>query len=228
MTGYMFTRIAFVITFVSLYALDPIACASSEKTHTTTKPSNIDAAEKIVNAQEASKPPQKNPIKGHLKALGLSGSRELVPELSENPSNFFESYFLKSKPVILKGAAKKSPNFAKWTDTYLGSLDDKSDVPVQIQTGKKESENVERDMMIISNFLREYNTTDLYLVDDVPTSLETDVMIPCVLQVGFGLLEGRSGIILYCVDCSFSPIIFVYITFLPIFQFSLIYCHLFG
>ena len=60
--------------------------------------------------------------KGHREKLGSHQVPEgNVEELwvMPNASVFYDSYVLKSKPVIFKGAGKESNAFKLWTDSYL-------------------------------------------------------------------------------------------------------------
>lgn len=69
--------------------------------------------------------------KGHLQPLGSHRDPDntLIDELNEIPTAkaFWEKYVKPSKAVVLRGAAKHSPAFSKWTDEYLkekfGQLD---------------------------------------------------------------------------------------------------------
>jgi hypothetical protein len=61
--------------------------------------------------------------KGHLQPLGSHREPDntLFDDLQEIPSvkEFWEKYVKPSRAVVLRGAAKHSAAFAKWTDEYL-------------------------------------------------------------------------------------------------------------
>ena len=61
--------------------------------------------------------------KGHLEPFGQQ-AKEPVLGIDEvkgflTPKIFFEKYVLKNRPLLMRGAAKASPAWSKWTDEYL-------------------------------------------------------------------------------------------------------------
>lgn len=79
--------------------------------------------------------------KGHLQPLGSHRDPEndLIDELHEIPSakDFWEKYVKTSKAVVLRGAAKHSPAFSKWTDEYL--KENFGDFEVRLEKKKEKS-----------------------------------------------------------------------------------------
>jgi len=55
------------------------------------------------------------PLGSHRAAEGAIKSIQHVP----SPQSFYNEYVMAGQPVIFKGAAKLSPGFNLWTDSYL-------------------------------------------------------------------------------------------------------------
>ena len=55
------------------------------------------------------------PLGSHRPAEGKIKSLDYVP----TPEAFFKEYVITNQPVIFKGAAKLSPGFELWTDSYI-------------------------------------------------------------------------------------------------------------
>ena len=125
--------------------------------------------------------------KGHQERLGSHQPPEgNIEELLAMPtaSVFYDNYVAKSKPVILKGAAKESDAFKLWTDNYLG--ENFGDVEVNVDYGKKENRERPADVMTLREFLQMYNKTNRYLVDSLPDALQSEFQLPqCILCGGF-------------------------------------------
>ncbi|WAR06948.1 hypothetical protein MAR_016906 [Mya arenaria] len=123
-------------------------------------------------------------LPGHLKPFG-SGRPGLPVEefdMFPDPTYFFENYVKKLKPLKMKGAAKFSGAFKKWTDDYFLSLKEPSDSTISVETVKKENRKQGVDSMSFQDFVRLYNNTEHYMVDAVPAFIRDDIMIPCPLQ----------------------------------------------
>ncbi|XP_045197467.1 tRNA wybutosine-synthesizing protein 5-like isoform X3 [Mercenaria mercenaria] len=121
---------------------------------------------------------------GHLKPFGDGGPSHAVEEIDYFPTakEFFENYVKTAKPVKMKGVAKMSPAFEKWTDDYFLAQDEPSDHVVSVETKKKESRQQKVESMPFKTFVKMYNNTEHYMVDAVPKFLRKDIMIPCPLQ----------------------------------------------
>jgi len=88
------------------------------------------------------------------------------------------------QPVIFKGAAKLSPGFNLWTDSYL--RENYGDVIVRVDYGKKENRARSADNMELREFLTVYNDSDRYLVDTLPEAMWHEFSLPtCLLCGGF-------------------------------------------
>jgi lysine-specific demethylase 8 len=113
---------------------------------------------------------------GHLKPFGEGRPSHPVEQIDYFPTakEFFENYVQASKPVIMKGVAKMSPAFDKWTDDYFLAQDEPSGNTVSVETRKKESRQQRMDSMSFKDFVKIYNNTEHYMVDAVPKFLRYD------------------------------------------------------
>ncbi|XP_070188072.1 jmjC domain-containing protein E-like [Littorina saxatilis] len=125
-----------------------------------------------------------NTIKGHLRPFGESGSRAEIEVRSDfpEPYDFIVNYVQKSKPVKLSGVVSDARATRMWTDDYLLSLDLPDDSLVSLETQKKENRSLGKEDLHFHEFLKIYNQTEHYMVDDVPSYLRPDVWVPCSLQ----------------------------------------------
>lgn len=125
-------------------------------------------------------------LKGHLQPFGESGSRVdvNVADKFPEPKDFFRDYVQQSRPLKLPGVAKSTRAFRMWNDDYLLSLDlpEGDAANVHLETRKKENRTQDTLFMNFHEFLKVYNDTEYYMVDDVPAYLRGDVMVPCSLQ----------------------------------------------
>ncbi|XP_076466730.1 tRNA wybutosine-synthesizing protein 5-like [Babylonia areolata] len=123
-------------------------------------------------------------MKGHLQPFGMSGPSLQIEEKTEfpAPADFFANYVQRYKPLKLSGVARNSRAVRLWTDDYLLSLDVPADSVVQLETMKKEDRQQGTEEMHFHQFLKIYNATEHYIVDDVPAYLRPDVMVPCSIQ----------------------------------------------
>ncbi|EDV25229.1 uncharacterized protein TRIADDRAFT_56962 [Trichoplax adhaerens] len=121
---------------------------------------------------------------GHLKPLGLAGSISDIEYYGGFPSlqTFFKEYYYKSKPLVMKGAAKLSPAYNLWSDDYFQSIPDISDSKVAIEQPKDKSLALNVTSGTFKEFLSRYKTTREYLVDKVPSFLRKDVYMPACIS----------------------------------------------
>ena len=112
-------------------------------------------------------------LKGHLQPFGQSGTLKEIEVRGEfpEPHDFLVNYVQKLKPLKLTGVARDSRAVREWTDDYLLALDVPRDSIVQLETKKKENRSQETTEMHFHEFLRIYNQTEHYMVDDVPPYL---------------------------------------------------------
>ena len=71
----------------------------------------------------------------------------------------------------MKGAAKISPAFEKWTDEYFLSLEVSDMEKVTVETQKKESRQQDVISLTFIDFVRTYNNSENYMVNAVPGPL---------------------------------------------------------
>lgn len=122
---------------------------------------------------------------GHMKPFGCCRPRKPVHSVNSwpTPSVFIENYLEKSRPLIIKNGAKISPAFEKWTDEYfLKELELPVDSTMNIETGKKEHRGNPVSDMNFREWVKIYNNSDNYLVDDIPKYLGKDVLYPPSIQ----------------------------------------------
>lgn len=124
---------------------------------------------------------------GHLQPLGSHRPPEGAIKSIEHvptPQEFYIEYVLKGQPVIFKEAAKLSPGFQLWSDSYLGEK--YGDVIVRVDYGKKENRARPADNIALREFLSIYNDSDRYLVDTLPEEMWPEFSLPsCLLCGGF-------------------------------------------
>ena len=118
----------------------------------------------------------KAPPPGHLQKLGshrpAEGDVQILTDMP-HPLEFFERFVQPHIPVVLKGAAKTMPAYRLWTDAYLKEKSGKE--RVAIEPGKKENRTrvqIEGTSAPFGEFLDIYNTSDIYMVDDVPAPIK--------------------------------------------------------
>ncbi|PAA74413.1 hypothetical protein BOX15_Mlig029500g1 [Macrostomum lignano] len=122
---------------------------------------------------------------GHLEEFGKQGPNLGIDQVDGfiPPQEFINEYVRKNKPLLFKGAAKLSPAFNKWTDEYLSSM-----VPprpagdIFIEHSKKENRSQGYNFVHFKKFLEIYNTSNIYMVSDVPEYLLSDLLLPFPLQ----------------------------------------------
>lgn len=121
---------------------------------------------------------------GHLQRFGSGRPNHPVDEIDgfPNPELFFRKYVHASRPLKMKGAAIDTAAFKLWTDNYFMSLDIDTNSTVFVESAKKENRSGPSQHIHFKKFLETYNSSDNYMVQDVPVYLRKDVMIPCNIQ----------------------------------------------
>ena len=71
----------------------------------------------------------------------------------------------------MAGAAKLSPAFKNWEDSYFLAHQEASEAFVNVETRKKENRTQETLDITFQDFVKSYNDTDNYMVDPVPDFL---------------------------------------------------------
>jgi len=106
---------------------------------------------------------------GHNLPLGSNINKPLkVAELDEfpNPVEFFDSYVSPSRPVVFRDAAKRLPNFEKFSnDSFLSEK--YGDWVVDVETSKKENIMKLSKTMKLKKFINLYKNKNIYVLTDV-------------------------------------------------------------
>lgn len=107
---------------------------------------------------------------GHGKPFGFGRPFQLIEELDTfpDPKTFYENYIVAYKPVKIRNGAKVSKAFTKWTDDYFLTLNEPKDHTVSVETMKKEDRRQNVENMPFVEFVKQYNTTGIYMVNPVP------------------------------------------------------------
>nr|CAB3262760.1 uncharacterized protein LOC100182837 [Phallusia mammillata] len=118
-------------------------------------------------------------LPGHMKPFGSEGPFFHVPIVEGFPTtyDFFNNYVIPSIPVVMKGAAKISPAFKKWTDEYFIKHKDASE-KVYAEARKKEDRTIPGSFLSFRTFVKQYIKHDIYMVNGVPMFLRRDVLLP--------------------------------------------------
>lgn len=106
---------------------------------------------------------------GHLEPLG-SRNEKLFLETVHNfpsPQEFFSKYISTITPLLIKGGAKLSPAFSKWTDEYFKSLPESKEHKVFAEQGKKENRTNPGEDVAFYDFVDTYRKKDIYMVHGV-------------------------------------------------------------
>nr|QDG00793.1 lysine-specific demethylase JMJD5-1 [Brachionus koreanus] len=121
---------------------------------------------------------------GHLKPFGSSGPYLQIETVNDLPTKIFFSNYVKPKrAVLMKNFVNQFPAFVKWNDQYLNDNSYTSpDYKVLLETSKKETRNQETISLPLHDFLLIYNTSQLYMVNEVPPYIKKDVVLPQPLQ----------------------------------------------
>lgn len=117
---------------------------------------------------------------GHLQPIGSHGQIVAVESLNHfpSPSVFFWEYVNASKPLLIRGGAKISPAFTRWTDEYFLSLPEGKDYDVVVEQAKKENRSLSPEEIPFAEFMKRYSEDDIYLVHSLPDFISQDVYLP--------------------------------------------------
>jgi hypothetical protein len=113
-------------------------------------------------------------LQGHLRPFGEQGPVKQIEERTSfmGAKEFFDDYVAPLKPVKFAGLLKDAPCVRDWTDQYLLLLDVPEDSIIHLETLKKEDRNQETEDMHFHKFLKIYNDTEYYMVDETPPYLQ--------------------------------------------------------
>jgi hypothetical protein len=121
---------------------------------------------------------------GHGKKFGSSGPFLNIDDVTSiSTKDFFQNYVTKKKPLLIRSGFSQTNACSYWTDEYLANLaKDHNDVKLVVETEKKESRDQEIINLSLTEFIKEYKSKEIYLVNDVPFYLRQDVYLPQPLQ----------------------------------------------
>lgn len=121
---------------------------------------------------------------GHMKPFGSNGPFLDIEKVSDlSTKNFFTNYVKPKKAVLMQNFVTKFPAFEKWSDQYLATMSNSyPDYQILLETQKKESRDQKTISLSLHDFLLLYNTSQLYMVSEVPFYLKKDVVLPQPLQ----------------------------------------------
>ncbi|KAK3735817.1 hypothetical protein QZH41_019916 [Actinostola sp. cb2023] len=117
---------------------------------------------------------------GHLEPLGAR-SHKTSPETVDqfpSPRDFFTKYVSPLQPLFVKGGAKISPGFQRWTDQYFMSLADSKNHTIFAEQGKKENRTNPGKDISFHDFVKTYKEEDIYMVNGVLPFLQKDILLP--------------------------------------------------
>lgn len=116
-----------------------------------------------------------SPFPGHLEPLGAKHNKSSVKTLMAfpEPREFFQNFASAGSPLLIKGGARLSPAFTKWTDKYFVSIPESESFSIDVEKGKKEN-RTKGDMRRISlkQFVENYREQDVYMVSGVPKFIQ--------------------------------------------------------
>lgn len=116
---------------------------------------------------------------GHLEKLGSSTDHSAnIKTIDYFPDRetFFKDYIFKSEPVKFHGVVKQSYASKAWSDEYFLSLTVPHDNLVLVNGVKKEDRK-SYNYMHFHSFVKQYNETDIYMMDNLPDFLRYLVLL---------------------------------------------------
>ena len=123
---------------------------------------------------------------GHGRPFGSSGPFLQMDQIDDSELNtklFFDKYVKEKRPILIKNMVKDFPAFHLWTDEYLRGVSSSFDnYKIVVETEKKESRDQQIISMPLREFLLNYKTKGIYMVNEVPFYLRKDVVLPQALQ----------------------------------------------
>ena len=111
---------------------------------------------------------------GHLQPLGSQNVKYSLEVINDflTPVEFFKVYAAPVKPVLIRGGAKVSPAFTRWTDEYFLSLPESNDFNITAEQRKKEIRTFPAIDISFKEFVTTYEQDDIYMVNGVPPFLQ--------------------------------------------------------
>ena len=117
-----------------------------------------------------------------LEAVGTVLAVEETSSLSTKA--FFDNYVDARKAVLLRGAVANTPAFELWkNDDYLiDTAMPYEEYKVLVEVKNVDTQQQELVKYSLYDFMLNYNSVTMFLVDEVPAYLRKDVTLPQVLQ----------------------------------------------
>lgn len=111
---------------------------------------------------------------GHLQPLGSQNVKHSLEVINDflTPVEFFKTYAAPVKPVLIRGGAKVSPAFTRWTDEYFLSVPESNDFNITAEQRKKEIRTFPAIDISFKEFVTTYEQEDIYMVNGVPPFLQ--------------------------------------------------------
>lgn len=111
---------------------------------------------------------------GHLQPLGSQNVKHSLEVINDflTPVEFFKIYAAPVKPVLIRGGAKVSPAFSRWTDEYFLSQPESNDFNITAEQRKKEIRTFPAIDISFKEFVTTYEQEDIYMVNGVPPFLQ--------------------------------------------------------
>eukprot|EP00112_Aurelia_sp_Birch-Aquarium-sp1_P011282 Seg2372.2 transcript_id=Seg2372.2/GoldUCD/mRNA.D3Y31 product="JmjC domain-containing protein 5" protein_id=Seg2372.2/GoldUCD/D3Y31 len=129
-------------------------------------------------------------LRGHHGKLGQQCEPSVkTAELEEvpQPELFYEEFIKKNRPVVFRGAAKRSRAFSHWTEEYL--KENFSNLTVRLEARAEDNHHLPTGKVglgldLLGNFMINYQNLDGYIISQIATPMEKDVMVPPCLRCG--------------------------------------------
>lgn len=98
-----------------------------------------------------------------------------------SPEQFYQDYIRQGRPVVIRGAVQTQKYFRNWSDRYMRKQF--GDTPCLVEDQKKEERaSGDTNRVHLSRFLSHYNSSELFMVQDVYDHMLTDVALPTMLN----------------------------------------------
>ncbi|XP_063681914.1 uncharacterized protein LOC134816848 isoform X2 [Bolinopsis microptera] len=124
---------------------------------------------------------------GHLYPFGYH--KQPLSAMDIIPNNIsteeFDELYIKPKgyrPGVFRGIQKHTNSVLKWSDEYLGEKF--GDYKVLTEVKHEQRQKFGKSLNTLSKFLKEYNTTNQYVVTVLPDEMRHEVHMPPFLQCG--------------------------------------------
>ena len=127
---------------------------------------------------------------GHLQPVGFHRPAEIVIDEYDDPyaltpQQFYDNYVAQYKPVVFRGAAKHFPAFREWTAERLTEKYGNMEMRVETRRDGASASIAFGDLGIgrdtLAHFLKLKESSDLYVVSELPTPMYPDIeILPCM------------------------------------------------